>query len=341
MRSFILGFTALSLSSLSGAAWAQTAPRPSFEVASVKPAAPLDMMKLAADAQAGKMPKIGPRVDGQQAEYTYMTLTDLLALAYGMKSYQISGPDWMGNTRFDIKAKMPDGSSKDDAPKMLQSLLEERFKLTSHLETKDHPVLALVVGKGGPKLQESPPAEAIDENAPLKPGERSLDTPDGPIRITTSKDGRGGTMNMGKRGTMNFRMEMGEQGDMNSMVMHMDFSQTTMEGFADMLTRFSQQLTGGQGRPIKDMTGLKGNYQVSLSITMADLMAMARNAGVDIPGEAAAAGSANPGANTAAAPPGGTTFTEAVEKVGLKLEKRTAPVEQLIVDHVEKTPIEN
>jgi uncharacterized protein (TIGR03435 family) len=300
------------------------------------------MMKLAADAQAGKMPKIGPRVDGSQAEYTYMTLTDLIALAYKVKNYQISGPDWLANTRFDIIAKLPEGASKDDAPQMLQALLAERFKMSLHRETKDHPVLALVVGKGGPKLQASPPPEAIDENTPLKPGERSMDTPEGPVRVSASKDGRGGTMNMGKNGTMTFKMEMGDGNDPNSMSMHMDFSQVTLEGFADMLTRFSQQLGGGAaGRPIKDMTGLTGNYQVSLTISMADLMAMARNAGVDIPGSEAAAASSSPGANTAAEPRGGTTFTEAVESLGLKLEKRSAPVEQLIIEHVEKTPIEN
>src|SRR5579871_3424881 len=41
-------------------------------------------------------------------------------------------PDWMSTTRFDILAKMPEGSRKEDAPKLLQSLLKERFKLTAH-----------------------------------------------------------------------------------------------------------------------------------------------------------------------------------------------------------------
>ena len=67
---------------------------------------------------------------------------------------------------------MPDGASKDDAPGMLQALLEERFKLAAHRDTQEQPVLALVVGKDGPKLKEAPAApEPIDENAPLKPGE--------------------------------------------------------------------------------------------------------------------------------------------------------------------------
>ena len=48
---------------------------------------------------------------------------------------------------FDIVATMPEGSKRDDAPAMLQSLLVERFKLVAHLETQEHPVLALVVGQ--------------------------------------------------------------------------------------------------------------------------------------------------------------------------------------------------
>ena len=60
-------------------------------------------------------------------------------------------------------------------PRMLQALLEERFKLAAHRDNQEHPVLALVVGKDGPKLKESPATtEPIDENAPLKPGEMQV-----------------------------------------------------------------------------------------------------------------------------------------------------------------------
>ena len=160
---------------VTGAAFGQgeTKPKLAFEVASVKPAAPIDIQKLAQQMMqgGGEMPKIGPHVDGAQAEYTYMALRELIVTAYKVKPYQITGPDWLANTRFDIKAKMPDGSKKDDAPEMLQSLLEDRFRLVVRRETKEHPVLALVVGKGGPKLKAAEPAKAIDENAPLQPGE--------------------------------------------------------------------------------------------------------------------------------------------------------------------------
>src|SRR5579862_5790580 len=135
----------------------QAASVPPFEVATVKPSA-LDIVKLAQQMQSGQAPAIGAHVDRARAQYTFMSLKDLIATAYSLKAFQITGPDWLNDLslRFDIVAKMPDGSTVDQAPKMLQALLEERFKLAVHRDNKEHPVLALVVGKGGSKLQESP-----------------------------------------------------------------------------------------------------------------------------------------------------------------------------------------
>jgi uncharacterized protein (TIGR03435 family) len=319
---------------VTGAAFGQETPnKMTFEVASVKPAAPLDMMKLAATMQqGGEMPKLGPHVDGARAEYTYMAIRDLITIAYKVKPFQISGPDWMATQRFDIVAKMPDGASKDDAPKMLQTLLEDRFKLAVHRESKEHPVLALVVGKGGPKMKESPGTpQPIDESAPLKPGETKMDTPDGPIRMTVDTKNGSFSMNMGTKGTVNYSV------DRATMMLHLEASMVTMEGLADMLTQFSQ-MTGG-GPTVKDMTELKGNYQVTLEFSLADMINMARAQGVDVPAMPAAPGAA-PGI-AASDPSGGTSLMSAVQSMGLKLEQRKAVVEQLIVDHVEKTPTEN
>jgi uncharacterized protein (TIGR03435 family) len=315
------------------AALAQTAP--TFEVATIKPAAPLDRMKIAAGIQAGQMPRLGPHVDRGRAEYTYMSLKDLIAMAYKVKPYQITGPDWIGSERFDIVAKMPDGASKDDASKMLQALLEDRFKLAVHRDNQEHPVLALVVGKKGPKMKESPTAaEAIDENAPLKPGEMSTDSAEGPIRVTVGKGGSA-TVNMGVKGTLSYRVDPATQS------LHMEGSKVTMAGFADMLSRFSQ-MTGGGGRQVVDMTGLKGNYEVALDFSMADLMNMARAAGVDIPAAAAGGGAAGASPAAAASDPGGSSsLFAAVQALGLKLEQRKAAVEQIVIDHMEKSPTEN
>jgi uncharacterized protein (TIGR03435 family) len=308
-----------------------------FEVATVKPAPPLDMAKLAAQAQAGRMPRFGAHVDGAQAVYTYMSLKELIANAYNVKAYQITGPAWLATERFDIMAKLPEGASKDDAPKMLQALLAERFKLAAHRDTQERPVLALVVGKDGPKLKESPATSApIDENAPLKPGERQIDGPNGPTRITRNGDGST-TVNMGTKGTMTMRM------DMQSQMLTLESDRTTMAGFADMLTNMLQMGGGGGGRQVVDMTDLKGNYQVAVEISLADIMAMARAQGMMPmgPGGGGGAGADASPAAAASDPGGSSSVFASVKKLGLKLEPRKAPVEQLVIDHMEKTPTED
>jgi uncharacterized protein (TIGR03435 family) len=331
MRKVLRRFTVVScLAWVAGVAPAQT--KPAFEVASVKPAA-LDMAKLVAQAQSGQMPRVGTRVDGARAEYIFMALKDLIALAYKVKPYQITGPDWIANQRFDIIAKLPDGASKDDVPMMLQALLEDRFKLALHRESKEHPVLALVVGKGGPKMKESPEApKPIDPDAPLAPGERKIDGPDGPIRMTVNTKNGSATMNMGAKGTVSYSMDPATRS------MKIEASQVTMGGFADMLTALSQA-SGGQ--QVKDMTGLTGNYQVAISFSLEDMMNMARSQGAAVPNLPAEASAAARPADAASDPGGSSTLFQAVQSMGLKLESRKAVVEQLVIDHVEKTPTEN
>jgi uncharacterized protein (TIGR03435 family) len=300
-----------------------------FDVATVKPSPPLDMQKLAADMQAGKMPNFGPRVEGLRAQYTYMALKDLIALAYDVKAYQITGPAWLASERFDIVAEMPDGSKKDDAKDMLRSLLEERFKLTVHKETQEHPVYALVVAKGGSKMKESPAPKPIDPDAPLKPGEMKMDTANGPAIVKQGPDGSA-TVNMGEKGIVTQKMDMANQ------ALQLTSDTVSMQGFADMLTNV-MQMGGGGGRQVVDQTGLKGNYQISLEIPMAAMIQAARAAGVDVPG--------GPGANKNAAeaedPGGGSTIFESVNALGLRLESTKASVQQLVVDSAEKAPTEN
>src|ERR1035441_3594982 len=66
-----------------------------FDVASVRPSAPLDLQKLAADMQAGKMPNFGIHINGLRAEYNYATMKSLIASAYKLKEYQVTGPAWL------------------------------------------------------------------------------------------------------------------------------------------------------------------------------------------------------------------------------------------------------
>jgi uncharacterized protein (TIGR03435 family) len=316
----------------SGVALAQTPPAVrSFDVATVKPSAPLDIARIRADAQAGKMPRFGPHIDASRAEYIYMTPKQLIAIAYHMKEYQISGPDWLGDEHFDIEATLPDGASRDDVPAMLESLLKERFRLTAHTATEQHKVLALLVGKDGPKLKEAAAPAAIDVNAPLKPGEQQMDGPDGPVRMRRSSDGSM-TFNLGNRGTVTNRVNTQSQS------LDIESDSVTMSGFADILTRVLQ--LGNQGGPlVVDQTGLKGYYEVTTEISFADLMAGARAFNRGAPPSSNDA-NGNPAA-AASDPAGGQTVFASVEKLGLKLDDRKAQVEQLVIDHMEKTPAEN
>ena len=329
---------ALVLMLPAGAALGQTPPsNTTFEVATVKPSPPLDRAKIEAEIRAGRMPRRGPHVSLSQAEYIYMSLRDLITMAYNVKTYQITGPPWTATEHFDIVAKMPDGASKDDAPKFLQALLVERFKLAVHRDTQERPVLALVVGKDGPKLKESPALPApIDENAPLKPGEEKMDSPEGPVSITRNPDGA--TINRGAKGIMKVRLDAETQ----SMVM--ESSNVTMTGLAEQLTSMLQ-MGGGGGKQVVDQTGLKGSYEVTLEFALADLRAMARSQGMMPMGPAGGGGGGGANASPAAAAsdPGGmgSTVYASVKKLGLNLEPSKAPVEQLVIDHVEKTPTEN
>ena len=63
-----------------------------------------------------------------------MSLEFLFANAYGLQRHQFRSLDWMNDARFDISAKVPAGTTKEQFQRMQQNLLVERFKLTLHHE---------------------------------------------------------------------------------------------------------------------------------------------------------------------------------------------------------------
>ena len=308
-----------------------------FDVATIKPAAPLDPQRLAADIQAGRMPKVGPEIGVSRATFTYMSLADLISYAWKVRNYQINGPDWLASERFDIEATIPEGAKKDDVALMLRSLLEDRFKLVAHQAQEEHKVLALVVGKSGPKMKESATApQAFDPSSPLDPGERQVDDADGPVRMKINTDGTI-TMNMGARGTVVQKI------DRQNMTLHLESNGVTMEGYARLLSTLFLQMGGATSRQVIDMTGLKGHYELDTELSIMDLLAEARAEGrvpQAGPPSGGAASNAMPAASTPE-PAGGTSLLDAVEKLGLKLEDRKATVDRLVIDHVEKTPTDN
>ncbi|MGA9108105.1 MAG: TIGR03435 family protein [Bryobacteraceae bacterium] len=302
-----------------------------FEVATIKPA----QMPTPADVMNGKM-HVGMKTDAARVDIGFMSLTDLIGIAYDVKPYQISGPDWMGGMgeRFDILAKMPEGATKEQVPAMLQALLADRFKLAIHRESKERPVYELVVGKGGPKMKESPPdapappaAAAKSDAAPGAAGADAVPAKDAEPQIKFHRDSDGSGTATVHTPEGNTKMSYGPNG------MHLEMEKITMAKLAEALSRFVD-------RPVVDKTELKGNYQVALDLTMADLMSAARSAGMAMPGAAPVSGDAGKLPSDAASDPSGSIF-KSVAQLGLKLEPRKAPVDRIVVDHIEKTPTEN
>lgn len=122
---------------------------PSFEVASVRPSAPIA-------PKEGK-DRVGVTVRGTTLEANSTSLAELVRFAYRVAPYQVEGPNWTASEQFDVLAKMPEGASVDRMPEMLQTLLAERFQLTLHRESRQRGVYALLVGKDGINLRIAEP----------------------------------------------------------------------------------------------------------------------------------------------------------------------------------------
>jgi uncharacterized protein (TIGR03435 family) len=134
------------LAGIALAAFSQSADAPlRFEVASIRQAEPT--------VDGAYMVRM--RVNAGELNYSAAKLMAILQQAYEVRDFQIAGPDWMSSTRFDVRAKLPAGAPQSKVPEMLRALLAERFKMSSHTETRDLPMYALIVGKGGLKMKES------------------------------------------------------------------------------------------------------------------------------------------------------------------------------------------
>ncbi|MGD0869199.1 MAG: TIGR03435 family protein [Bryobacteraceae bacterium] len=276
---------------------------PAFEVASVKPAEPSPDGRVLR-RQGG---------DPGMVNYQNFTLKLLLARAYGLKDYQITGPDWLDTEGYDLMAKVPAGFPQDQIPAMLQTLLADRFQIKLHKETKILPVYALTVAKGGPKLKETDPDTAAAIQAmmaaagrgegPPPPPAPGKGPPPGAIMIQVTQNG------MAFRGSM----------DMSRLV-------NTLSNFMD--------------RPVLDSTDLKGVYDIELSF-MPDESSNFKGRMGPMPGGGPAGGAGDgrigpPESNA----PAGNIF-QALQSVGLKLEARKDPVEIVVIDHANKAPTEN
>jgi uncharacterized protein (TIGR03435 family) len=183
-------------------------------------------------------------VSGGRGQYqgTNITVGLLLAAAFRMPSSQIIGaPEWTETERYDVVAKMPDGVSQ--APGVAQTaqqeairaLLEDRFKMMAHKETRELPIFALVVareGRLGPDLTPS--------KNDCTPGAR-----------------RGAPAGGGPPGAPQFGR--GARPTCGTMA-----GPGLISAGGITMTRLVELLSGTVGRPVVDRTGLNGFYDLDL-----------------------------------------------------------------------------
>lgn len=162
-----LAFAITLIAAVLGAA----AAAPKFEVASVKPVDANSGPGASKSENGAGRAGTGLPLQVDHGRYAYTSsLFAFILQAYGIQTcdpnldcaFVSGGPDWLRNDKFEIQAKIPDGTpdyttgqlSRGEAPElqlMLQSLLADRFNLKVHREQRELPAYALTVAKGGPK----------------------------------------------------------------------------------------------------------------------------------------------------------------------------------------------
>jgi uncharacterized protein (TIGR03435 family) len=139
---------------------APSATPPRFEVVSIKPAAPDARPGRVAYAANGAEITTNPGLLSIRS----ISLKDLIAVAYGVEAYQISGgPAWIDSDQFEVIAKSTSPTSREQLLLMLRQLLSDRFRLEFHSATKEIPAYALTVGQSG-KLQRMKSGDASKPN---------------------------------------------------------------------------------------------------------------------------------------------------------------------------------
>ena len=263
---------------------------PRFEVASIKPHA-----QDGATFFRGMRPLPGGRLTA-----TNVPVRMLIGNAYDIQSYQIvGGPRWMETDGFDIEAKGDSNATRQQVLVMARGLLEDRFQLRFHRETRDLPVYALTVAKSGSKL--SPPKEGgcveFDQNSrlPAVPSPGAAVVPCGSPVISMAPGG------------------------------------STIAGGKVPMNEFVRILQIVLNQPVLDRTGITERFDVQLKFMRDDV-----TGGLPAPigGGGPAPGVPPPAVSPEDAPP--PILSAVQEQLGLKLEKTKGPVEVLVIDRLEK-----
>jgi uncharacterized protein (TIGR03435 family) len=162
MRLSLAALVVLSCSQVAPSQNVAASARPQFEVAAIK-----------LDTSGSKGGNIGV-APGGRFRVDNVPVRFMIRFAYGVQDFQVSGgPSWMNTDNYDVDAKDPDDVPFQQVRPLLQTMLEDRFKLVIHHETKDVPIFELVPAKGGVKIAASTNGRCVipdPKNLP-KPGE--------------------------------------------------------------------------------------------------------------------------------------------------------------------------
>ncbi len=184
-----------------------------------------------------------------------------VACANDVKEFQVNGPNWIDEVRYDIAAKAGGPASIDELRPMLRTLLAERCKLVSHRQTKEMNAWVVTIAKNGPKFK-------ISE-----------DDADGSIEPDLAK-------------------------------MQVAIKRTPVSQLTELLGRILCA-------PVIDQTGLTGKYDITVSFEK------------------------YLGDKTTQIDAISTILTAIQEELGLKLDNRKMPVDLVLIDSAERTPVEN
>ena len=218
--------------------------RPQFEVASVRPSA-----ELSAQSRGGLT------ITERQARFSLLSLKDYIGIATGLRVHQIVGPDWLATERFEIAATIPEPFVPDTLDDMMLALLEDRFGMRSHRESREFPVYALEV-ESAARLVKVPEEE---QNAAA-------------FTVTSGPAAGGGVA-----------VDLGQGASLLLGNNRFEAKRVTMTTLADALGRFVD-------RPVVDMTNLTGRYDIAFELAPEDFQAMmirsAVAAGITLPPQA-------------------------------------------------------
>lgn len=274
-----------------------------FEVASVRTAAPLGQGEVTRK-QGGPGTQ-----DPERMTYRSVAIRGLLMQAFGFDfdQSQVTGPAWIDTEHLDIAAKIPAGTSTEQLATMLQNLLAERLNLTFHHVTKDFAVYNLTLAKGGSKMKES---AATGETTGGRGGGR------GRGAVALDKDGfpelPPGNGPALLSNISNGRQSINARGQSMKMI-----ARALQTGFGP-----------DAGARVVDRTGLAGLYDFRLQYAFVRPV----NPNLPTPPPDAAAASNEPALDI---------VTAVRVQLGLNLEKGTFQADAIVIDHLDKAPVDN